>query len=101
MVDLVGVHLEDLLLIEAGFELVRDHDLGDLARVCLLSGVRKKPRASCWVSVEPPQLFMLLRDDVLHAALDGADVVDAGVLEEAAVFDGEHGLDHARRDVWS
>ncbi len=35
-VDLVGVHLEDLLLVEARFELVRDHDFGDFAGVGLL-----------------------------------------------------------------
>ncbi len=30
-VDLVGVHLEDLLLVEASFELEGDHDLAELA----------------------------------------------------------------------
>ncbi len=35
-VDLVGVHLEDLLLVEARFELEGDHDLAKLARVTLL-----------------------------------------------------------------
>ena len=48
--------------------------------------------------VEPPQLARA-GEDVLHAALDGADVVDAAVLEEAAVFDGDDGLHHVRRDV--
>ena len=33
--------------------------------------------------------------DVLDGALDGADVVDAAVLEEAAVFNGGDGLHHA------
>ena len=42
--------------------------------------------------------FVLL-EDVLDGALGGADVVDAAVLEEAAVFDGEDGLDHARGDA--
>ena len=35
----------------------------------------------------------------MNGALGGADVVDAAVLEEAAVFDGDDGLDHARRDL--
>ena len=35
-VDLVGVHLEDLLLVEAGFELEGDDDLDELARDALL-----------------------------------------------------------------
>ena len=34
-----------------------------------------------------------------HAQLDHADVVDAAVLEEAAVFDGEDGLDEVLRDL--
>ena len=55
-VDLVGVHLEDLLLGEAMFELKGDDDLDQLA-LDALSGVRKNPRASCMVSVEPPCCF--------------------------------------------
>ncbi len=35
-INLVGIHLEDLLLIEASFELKRNHDLGDLPRVGFL-----------------------------------------------------------------
>ena len=40
-----------------------------------------------------------VREDILHGALGGAEVVDAAVLEEAAVFDGDDGLHHVRRDL--
>ena len=50
--------------------------------------------ASCWVSVEPPQsLRMVMRS---ARRIGGANIVDAAVLEEATVFDGDDGLDHAR-----
>ena len=62
------------------------------------SGERKKPRASCWVRVEPPQV-MWRESDVLHSALGGAEVVDAAVVEEVAVFDGDDGLDEVRRNL--
>ena len=41
----------------------------------------------------------VVREDVLEGALGGAEVVDAAVLEEVAVFDGDDGLHHARRDL--
>ena len=47
-IDLVGVHLEDLLLVEAVFELEGDDDLDDLALECVCSGERKKPRPIAW-----------------------------------------------------
>ena len=94
-VDLVGVHLKDLLLVEARLELEGDHDLAKLARVVSFSGERKKPRASCMVRVEPPHSFWW-RGEVLDGALGDANVVDAAVLEEAAIFNGGDGLDHAR-----
>ncbi len=34
-------------------------------------------------------------EDVLHGAFGGAEVVDAAVIEEVAVFDGDDGLHHA------
>jgi uncharacterized protein with GYD domain len=42
-VDLVGVHLEDLLLVEAGFELEGDHDLASL-RLMRLARARGRSR---------------------------------------------------------
>ena len=53
-VDLVGVHLEDLLLVEARFELEGDHDFGELALEVLVRREEEAAR-SCMVSVEPPQ----------------------------------------------
>ena len=36
----------------------------------------------------------------MHAALDGAHVVDAAMLEEAMVFDGDDSFNHVRRNVF-
>src|SRR6185312_17138745 len=43
-VDLVGVHLEDLLLVEARLELVRDHDLFELALLRAGRSEKEAPR---------------------------------------------------------
>ena len=95
-VDLVGIHLEDLLLGKATLELVRDHDLGDLARDRLFR--RKKKTTSQLLRDRRPAAAHAVRQRVLHGTLHGADIVDAGVFEEAAIFDRKHGLHHARRD---
>jgi hypothetical protein len=94
-VDLVGVHLEDLLLVEAGLELEGDHELGELALDGLVGREEEVLRASCWVRVEPPQV-LAAGEEVVDGAFGGAEVVDAAVLEEAAVLDGGDGLDHVR-----
>ena len=41
----------------------------------------------------------LAGDDVGEAAFDGAEVVDAAMVEEVAVFNGEDGLDEAGWDL--
>ena len=65
-VDLVGVHLEELLFVEAVLELEGDHDLDNLA-LDFFSGERKKPRASCMVSVDPPCCLCPVRTSLTPA----------------------------------
>ena len=40
----------------------------------------------------------MAREEILYGALCGAEIVDAAVLEEAAIFNGGDGLDEARGD---
>jgi hypothetical protein len=81
------------------FELEGDDDLDDLALEARFSGVRKKPRANCMVSVEPPAAFGRCEVVAVNGFDDHAPVVDAAVLKEAAVFDGEHGLHQVGRNL--
>ena len=97
-VDLVCVHLEDLLLGEAMFELEGDEDLVSL-RLMRRSGVRKKPRASCMVSVEPPSMLVVAESRSLTMRHHEAEVVDAAVFEESPVFNGQHSLHQVRRNL--
>ena len=93
-VDLVGVHLENLLLGEAIFELEGDHDFAEFARVLFLG--REKETACELLGEGGAAALFFVRHEVLVGALGGADVVDAAMLEEAAVLDGGDGFDHAR-----
>ena len=97
-VDLVGVHLEDLLLGEAGFELEGDEDLNELALDALLG--REEEAARELHGKRGAAALLVVADDVFDGALGDAEVVDAAVLEEVAVFDRGDGLDHARRDLF-
>ena len=58
----------------------------------------KKPRANCMVSVEPPSCLRVAGSD-RETRNSSAAVVHAAVLEEAAVFDGQHRLDQILRDL--
>ena len=96
-VDLVGVHLEDLLLGEAMLELEGDDDLGELALDALL-GRRGRSRApAAWSAWSRPAACG--GQTSRQTASASAAVVDAAVLEEAAVLDGEHGLHQVRRNL--
>ena len=69
-----------------------------ILRLMRFSGVRKNPRASCMVSVEPPCCFWpVVRSSITR--FGEAEVVDAAVLEEAAVFDGQDRLHQVLRDL--
>ena len=60
-----------------------------ILRLMRRSGVRKKPRASCMVSVEPPSVLAVPGRQVVAQRAHHAAVVDAAVLKEAAVLNGE------------
>ena len=96
-VDLVGVHLEDLLLGEAMFELEGDNDLDELAFELLLRG--KKEAARELHGERGATLAFAAGEQVVAQCAYQADVVDAAVIEEAAVFDGGDGLDEVRRQL--
>ena len=94
--DVIGVHFENLLLGKAIFKLEGDHDFAELARVIFLR--REKEAARELLGKGGAAALLCVRDEVLPGALGGADVVDAAVLEKAAVFNGGDGFDHARGD---
>ena len=70
-----------------------------ILRLMRRSGVRKNPRASCMVSVEPPSRLAVPRRHVVEQRAHHADVVHAAVLEEAAVFDGDHRMHQVLRNL--
>ncbi len=68
-------------------------------RLKVFCGVRKKPRESCMVmsrSALPVTALAQIDQRRFHQA----KVVDSAVLEEAAIFDGEHRVHQHRRDVF-
>jgi hypothetical protein len=97
-IDLVGVHGEDLLLVEVRLELEGDHHLGDFARDGFLGG--EEEVFGELLGDGGAAALLAHGDDVLHDALRGAAPVDAAVLEEAAVFDGEDSLHHLWRNLF-
>ena len=62
------------------------------------SGVRKKFLTSCCVMRAAADEILLLAAQVRDDRADRADQIDAGVVVEPAVLDGQHRLHHARRD---
>ncbi len=95
-VHLVGVHGEDLRLVEAGFELKGDHEFGDFAGEFFV-GAEEEALGELLGEGGAAAVFAV-SENVLDAAFNGAEIVDAAVLEEAAIFDGGDGLDEVRRD---
>ena len=95
-VDAVAVELEDLLLAEFLLEFKRDHDFRQLA----LDGFfrRQKERARELHGDGRAALFVALAGDVDPEGLSEAKEVDAAMLEETAVFDGENRIDHHLRN---
>ena len=91
------IELEDLLLAEFLLELERDHDLRQLA----LDGFfrRQKERARKLHGDRRAALLVALARDVDPERLGQAKEVDAAMLEEAAVFDGENRVHHHFRNL--
>src|SRR5207249_246863 len=96
-VHLVGVHLEDLLLVEAGFELERDEDLDHLPLEALLR--REKEILRQLLRERRAAAGFVVREEVCDSAFGDTEVVDAAVVEEVTVFNGGDGLHQARRDL--
>ena len=96
-VDLVGVHLEDLLFVEAIFELEGDEDLDELA---LDAFFWREEEVFCELLSEGGAAAgSVVGDEVGEGALGDAEVIDTAVIEEVAVFDSRDGLHHAGRDL--
>ncbi len=84
-IDLVGVHLEDLLLGEAGLELEGDEDLDELALDAALGREEDAARelhGERGAAARPAPVAA----EVVPGPAEHAVVVDAAVLEEAPVF---------------
>ena len=95
-VDLVRIHLEDLLFAEAMFELKRDDDLVQLALDPSLR--RQKESARQLHGQRRPALnVMMSRRQIVTNRAQDADVVHAAMIEEAPVLDGHHGMHQVRR----
>ena len=93
--DLVGVHLEDLLLGEAMLELEGDDDFDDLALDALFRGEEEAARQLHGEGGSA--LAVVSVAEVVDDGADETDVVDAAVLEEVAVFNGGDGGDEVLR----
>ena len=81
-VDLVGIHFEDLLLVEAMLELEGDHDLREL----VLDGARvgeEEQLGQLHGQRGCAAAMLAVADQVVPCPADHAEVVDAAVLEEA------------------
>ncbi len=79
-----------------GFELEGDHDLAEFAGDAFFRS--EKEAAGELHSEGRAAALLVVADDVFDSTFGDAEVVDSAVLEEAAVFDGGDGLDHARGD---
>ncbi len=89
--DLVGVHLEDLLLGEAALEMEGDEDLDELALEAALGREKDAARELHGEGGAAAREAAVAAEIVPGPAEHGVEV-DAAVLEEAAVFDGGDGL---------
>ena len=91
-VDAIAVELEDLLLAEFLLEFERDHDFRQLA----LDGLfrRQEERSRQLHGDGRSALLVALAGNVDPEGLREAQEVDAAMLEETAVFDGENRVDH-------
>ncbi len=90
-VDLVHVQLEDLVLRQAGLDLVGQQHLVDLARIRLLAGEEEVARH---LHGDGRGALRQAAVQVGQPRAQHADEVDAAVLIEAVVLDGEHGALH-------
>jgi len=95
-VDFVGVHLEDLLLVETVLELEGDKNFDELALDAFFRGEEEIFREL--LGEGGTAAGFVMGDEIREGAFRDAEVVDAAVSEEIPVFDGRDGLHHAGRD---
>ena len=97
-VDLIGVHLKDLLLAEARLQLERDEDLDQLALDVADGRQEDAARELHRQGGAAAGVAAIALKVVIHPA-EHRVVVNAAMLKKAAVLDGGYGLHHARRDL--
>jgi hypothetical protein len=96
--NLVGVHLEDLLLVEAVFELEGNYDLGDFVANC--TGVGDDEQLGQLHGQGGGSAAMLaIANHIMPGPTGDAQVVHAAVLEVAAILDGQHCVDQILRNL--
>ena len=97
-VDLVGVHLEDLLLGEAVLELEGDGDFDDLA---LDAALRRKKEAARQLHGQRRAAFgpAVAGREIVPQRSEDAVIVHATVLKEAAILDGDNRVDQVGRNL--
>ncbi len=97
-VDLVGIHLKNLFLAEAMFELKGDHNLDQLALDAPLRREKESPRQLHRQRRAALNKAMSRRQIVAQRA-QYADVVHAAVIEESPVFNCHHRMHKVRRNL--
>src|ERR1700733_5619831 len=97
-VNLVGIELEDLLLVEALLQLHSDHQLGELAAPGAL--VAEEERARDLHRDGARALIVVARvAQIGPRGADDANEVEAAMLEIAFVFGGNDRVDERRRNI--
>ncbi len=97
-VDFVGVELENLLLVEAAFQLKRDHQFGELAPQGALA--REKEAARQLLGERACALGRFSPAKVHPGRAEHANGIKARVIEEALVFGREQGIHQDFRQVF-
>ncbi|SAL87367.1 hypothetical protein AWB68_08380 [Caballeronia choica] len=96
-IDLIHVQLEDLVLRERALDLVREQHFIDLARIGLLA--RQEEVARDLHRDRARALRCAAVHHIAHAGTQDAEEIDATVVVEAIVLDGEHRFLHLVGDV--
>ncbi len=96
-VHLVEIHLENLLLRVQVLEIGRDDDFLELAAVGLAAVQEHQPRQL--LRDGAAALGAAARLQVLQDRAADAHGIDAAVIEEALIFDGNHGVDEVLRHL--
>jgi len=96
-IHLIGVHLEDLLLVEASLELEGDHNLPQLASDLFFG--REEEAASELLRERGTSTAHMVREQILKTAFDGAQIIDSAMIEEVAILNCDDRLHHVLRNL--